>query len=181
MKKQLDEHLAAEEVVLKSRVGPLVKGLVIYFLLIGICGVLFYYLMESGPFNAFEAGNVRHNMREEIVRFFFVSSIFFLAGHVLQNIINETYHKAVVRSAIVPVLFWNVFLTISLIQLFFSEPSSVGSLWEIIGAYLGVNTWLLSLSLFISWYFVHQKKWLYALCFVAHWLVSGVITGFLVS
>ena len=70
----------------------------------------FYYLIgASSIFRTFEPGNLSHNIREETIRFFFASGILFLAGHALQHMINDVYHQAVVRSAMVPIIFWNFF------------------------------------------------------------------------
>ncbi len=181
MKNQLDEHLTKEEIVAQPKFLPILSGLAIYFFSIAGLFVLLYFIFESGNWRSFMEGELMYNIREEILRFLLLTLVFFIPGHFLQRKMYALYHQSVIRSAMVPVLFWNVFLTISILNLFWTGEHQGASIWVIVAVWGGLNTWIITLSLFISWYFSHEKKWLYLLCFLAHCLISSAVTGFLIS
>jgi len=180
MRNQLDEHLTKDEIKLSATFFPLLPHLFLYLLFIGFLGAVLYYIIEHSNFPPFISGDILNNIKAQGIRFICLLLLFLIPGYILQRKTFELYHQSIVRSAVVPVAFLNIFLTISIISVFWNGEDNGESIWYIIGIYGAINSWIISLSLFISWYFAHQKKWLFGLCLSGHWIIYSIIMGFLV-
>lgn len=180
MRNQLDEHLTQDEIAIPSRALHLFFDFFNYLLLIGLLGVIFYYVIESYNFPPFVDGDVIHNIIAQGIRCIFLLLLFLIPGYLLQRKTFILYQKSIVRSAAVPVVFLNLFLIISIIATFWNEETEGASVWYIIAIYGAINSWIISLSLFISWYFAHQKQRLFLLCLSGHWILYSILMGILV-
>jgi hypothetical protein len=128
-----------------------------------------------------KAGELLYNIQEKSYRLLLIEMAFLIPGYFLQNKMYPLYNRSIVGSAMVPVVFLNIFLVIVLISRFWTgleEGETVA--YDIISSVLA-NVWIISLSLFISWYFKHRKKWLFILCIFVHWMLSSLIMGIMVS
>ncbi len=181
MKDLLDKHLTEEHTVHAPKFFPVFQWLFIYFILLGIFMGTLIYIIGLAPLVPFQKGEFMYNLKEEVVRLGFAELMFFVSGHILQRKMYTLYNKSVLRSAMVPILFFNVFLTFSMINLFWSGEHQDESIWYIMSIWAIINGWIISLSLLVSWYFEHQKKWLYFLCIFGHWMLISLLGSYYVS
>lgn len=177
--KQLDDHLTQADNIVKAKTGEILKGLALYLFLLGAFGGFLYLFIESFSFSPFRKGDLLYNIQQEIPRVAMLNLCLVAAGHVLQKRMYPLFNQSIVRSALVPVLFLNIFLIIGILVEFNSIAQK--GLWQLLATYTVINSWLLSISLYISWYFQHLNKWLYVACFVVHTICIGLIMGFSIN
>lgn len=181
MKDLLDKHLTEEEHLHKPKLLKSGLHLLLYIILFTI--IVNIIVFFSGPLNweSHKAGELLYNIQEKSYRLLLLEMVFLIPGYFLQIKMYPLYNKSVVRSAMVPVVFLNIVLAIVLISRFWTGLDEGETLaYDIITSVLG-NVWIISLSLFISWYFEHQKKWLFFICLFGHWMLSSLIMGIMVS
>jgi len=177
MENQLDEHLSGNAKLPVSKFPALVKGFIVYFLLLAICGVAYYTIGETlGLLSMLkDIEGITGILLHEATTLFMISLVFLIPGHYLQGIAFPLYDKSIVKSAFVPFFFWFVLLIVSYLGNSIEGSGGIETLPDFFLIFSTVFCWYFSLCLIISWYMKHKNKTWYLGSFLLHWLIASLI------
>ena len=179
MIEQLDEHLSGDNKPPAPKFPILVRSFLVYILLLALGFVLFYTLTESlGLMARYQNPSTFLGLfiRESFPLLMW-SIIFLLGGHYLQGQAYPLYQESIIKTAMVPFIFWFVILILSFIGNSMEGSSPIQDIPRTFLILCSIISWYFTLCLLISWYFKHQSKPKYFGSFLAHWLVSTLMAS----